>query len=356
MRDMSNHITEWKEVVLGGGEITFEQALRLIAMEKKDDLEMLFSAAGELTRKFHSQRAEVCSLINAKSYLCPEDCAFCAQSLHFHTGAERYGLLPVEEIVRAGKKVENFGILDFCIVTSGTELSDAEFEKVLEMCRRLKNETSLNVDGSLGYLIPERIKQLKGAGMRRINNNLQSSREFYPKIVSTHTYDVRVNALEALRTGGMEICSGGILAMGESREDRVRLAFELKRFRPNCLPVNLLNPRPGTPLEGMPVPEADEMIKTVAVFRFVHPRAVIKLAGGRERNLGPLDQERALQSGANGMIVGGYLTSAGNPIDKDFQILQRAGYELPAQTRRFEKPKAAEPFVCSCSKAADDRG
>jgi len=316
-----------KRRVLDGGEVTFDEAMQLIEIEKGEDLDSLLEAAREITFHFNSTEPGLCSLINAKSYLCAEDCGFCAQSVRFDTRVNRYQLMPPEEVVKAAKEFEKKGAKNFCVVTSGGELNDKEFEQIIEIYRRLKTETSMNLDGSLGFVTPERVKRLKEAGVRRFNDNLQSSREFYPKIVSTHSYDKRLETLQMLQNGDMEICSGGILGMGETREDRVKLAFELKPYRPHCLPMNILNPRPGTPLENQPVPDPLEMIKTIAVFRFIHPQSNIKLAGGREVNLGPHYQEKALRGGANGLIIGGYLTTQGNPIHEDFEMLKRAGFK-----------------------------
>ncbi|MFA6600622.1 MAG: biotin synthase BioB [Candidatus Omnitrophota bacterium] len=321
-------ILDLKIKVLAGAEPSFEEAMFLAGLEDPSALECLYGAAGAITRHFHGKDVALCSLINAKSYLCPEDCGFCAQSLHYSTGARQYGLVPADEVLAAATRAEAAGIRDFCIVTSGAELTDEEFERVLGMFRRLRRETKLNLDGSLGWLEPERIRKLREAGVRRINNNLQTSREHYGKIVSTHSFDKRVESLKGLQAGGMEICAGGILGLGESREDRVRLAFELKPYSPHCIPINLLDPRPGTPLADQAPMAVTEILKTVAIFRFIHPRANIKLAGGREKNLSPRDQEKALQSGANGLIVGGYLTSAGNPVSKDLEMISRIGASI----------------------------
>ena len=326
---MKEFIEELKQKVLAGGEVSFEEAVRLVEIEDKAQIEYLLAAAREITFHFNSNEPGLCSLINAKSYLCGEDCSFCSQSVRFDTRVDRYQLMSVEEVVGAAKDFQKKGTQNFCVVTSGGELSEKEFEHILEIYRRLKAETSMNLDGSLGFLNPERIKKLKEVGLRRFNDNLQSSREFYPKIVSTHTYDKRLETLRMLQEGNMEICSGGILGMGETREDRIKLAFELKPFAPHCLPMNVLNPRPGTPLEAQPAPDPLEMVKTIAVFRFIHPQANIKLAGGREVNLGNTYQEMALQGGANGLIVGGYLTTSGNAIHDDFEMLKRAGFDLP---------------------------
>ncbi len=320
-------ITELKEKVLHGGDISFEEAFELIGLEDGKAIHHLINSAHEITLHFNSNQPGLCSLINAKSYLCGEDCAFCAQSVRFDTGADRYDLLDPEVILAAAKKAQAKGAKNFCIVTSGAAPLPDEFDKLLPIIKRLVKETSLNIDASLGFVTKEQAEKLSEAGLRRFNHNVQTSREFYPNIVSTHSYDTRLNTLRALLEGGLELCSGGILGMGESREDRVKMAFELKRFQPHCVPVNLLNPRPGTPLEKAPPMDPLEAVKTIAVFRFVLPHANIKLAGGREGALREY-QELALRGGANGLIMGGYLTTQGNPIAADFAMLERIGYEV----------------------------
>jgi len=337
---MISFIQDLKDRVLEGGEITFDEAMRLIEIDDPGAFDALLAAAREISFHFNSDEPGLCSLINAKSYLCGEDCGFCAQSVRFDTRVDRYQLMPVDEVVERAKEFERKGAKNFCVVTSGGALSDEEFEHILKIYGRLRRETGMNLDGSLGFLTPEKVERLKEAGVRRFNNNLQSSREFYPKIVSTHTYDTRLETMKMLQEGNMEICSGGILGMGETREDRVKLAFELKPFQPHCLPMNVLNPRPGTPLEAQPKPDPREMVKTVAVFRFIHPKSNIKLAGGREINLGDRYQQMALEGGANGLIIGGYLTTEGNPMEEDFKMLTRAGFR-PAKAKGREEPEPA---------------
>jgi len=320
-------ILELKKRVLSGGEISFQEAMELISVTDEPLVDLILEAAREITFYFNTDKPGLCSLINAKSNLCGEDCGFCSQSVRFETKVDRYQMMPVDEVVRAAKDFEKKGAENFCVVTSGGELTDDEFEKVLEIYRRLQAETKMNLDGSLGFLTAERVERLKETGVRRFNNNLQSSREFYPNIVSTHTYDKRLETLKLLQDGNLEICSGGILAMGESREDRVKLAFELKPYNPHCLPMNILDPRPGTPLENQAPENPLELIKTIAVYRFIHPKSNIKLAGGREVKLGDRYQQKALSGGANGLIVGGYLTTEGNPMAKDFEMLKQAGFK-----------------------------
>lgn len=320
-------ISDLRDRVLLGGEVTREEANSLINIENEELLHELINAAHEITVFFNSQQAHLCSLINAKSYLCSEDCGFCSQSTHFKTEAARYELLSADEIVKAAKDVESQGIDNFCIVTSGGSLNEKEFEHIIDAVKRLKAETKLNIDGSLGFLTAERVERLKEAGMRRFNDNLQSSREFYTKIVSTHSYDKRLETLDFLRQGDMDLCSGGIFGMGETREDRVNMAFELKRFTPECVPVNILNPRPGTPLQNAPKIAPMEVVKAIAVYRFILPKSNIKLAGGREVNLGEF-QKLALKAGANGLVSGGYLTTGGNSFDTDKNMLKEAGYDV----------------------------
>lgn len=345
---MKTFIEELKNRVIAGGEISFEEASRLIEIELKDteNLNALLDAAREITFHFNSDEPGLCSLINAKSNLCGEDCGFCSQSVRFDTRVNQYQLMSSDAVVASAKDFEKKGAVNFCVVTSGGALNDKEFDQIIEIYERLKAETNMNLDGSLGFLTPERVERLKKAGLRRFNNNLQSSREFYPKIVTTHSFDKRIETMDMLRDGNVEICSGGILGMGETREDRVKLAFELKPYAPHCLPMNILDPRPGTPLEDVPKAEPMEMVKTIAVYRFIHPKSNIKLAGGREINLGAKYQETALKGGANGLIIGGYLTTEGNPIRADFEMLKRAGFQPKKNPKAEDLPETVSAASC----------
>ncbi len=325
---MKAFIQGLKSRVLTGGNITPDEALRLSSIQDPTTLDLLLSSAHEITTEYRPSQPDLCSLVNAKSYLCSEDCGFCSQSSHYKTGVKRYPLMNPEKILEEAKKCEANGIQSFCVVTSGETLNDAEFEQVLATFSLLSEKTRLRLDGSLGHLTAGQIRKLRAAGMRRFNHNLQCSREFYPEIVSTHTYDERMETLKFLEENGVEVCSGGIFGMGEPQEDRIRLAFELKPFDLHCLPINILNPRPGTPLEGRRPVDPAEIVKMVAIFRFIHPRANIKLAGGREVNLGVYFQEKSLCGGANGLVVGGYLTTAGGPLQEDLDMLRRSGFSM----------------------------
>ena len=328
---MKTFILALKSRVLAGGEITPDEALRLNSLKDPASIDLLLEAAHEITLKFRSSQPDLCSLVNAKSYLCSEDCSFCSQSSHFKTDVKRYPLMSPEAVLVEAQKCEAAGIQSFCVVTSGETLNDNEFEQTLATFRLLSEKTHLRLDGSLGNLTAEQIRKLREAGMRRFNHNLQCSREFYPRIVSTHTYDERMETLKILGENGVEVCSGGIFGMGETGEDRIRLAFELKPYDLHCLPINILNPRPGTPLEKQEALSPEEIIKTIAIYRFIHPKANIKLAGGRELNLGVYFQEKALRGGVNGFVVGGYLTTAGNPLGEDLDMLRRSGFSTQGQ-------------------------
>lgn len=325
------HVDELKQRVIAGGKIAFAEAQALLDMDVHDPLfEALLRASAEVTEHFHKGRFDFCSLVNAKSGLCVEDCGFCSQSMHYETGVATYPLLDREKVLLRAQAMEREGAHSFCLVTSGDQLSDEDFEKVIDALAYVKQQVSIDLDVSIGFLSDERVARLKAAGVRRVNHNLQSSREFYPEIVSTHGFDDRLETVRRVKKGGLEVCCGGILGMGESREDRLRLAFELSELDPTIVPINVLNPRPGTPLASAPPIDPLEVVKTIAVFRFILPKAVLELAGGREVNLGDRFQELALRAGANGLIIGGYLTTPAGAVERDRELVRRAGYEAPA--------------------------
>ncbi len=324
-------IDELKRRVIEGGQVTFEEASALLAMDAHDSLfEALLRASAEITEHFHQGRFDFCSLINAKSGLCVEDCGFCSQSMHYETGVATYPLLDREKVLLRAQAMEREGAHSFCLVTSGDKLSDEDFEHVIDSLAYVKQHVAIDLDVSIGFLTEERVSRLKAAGVRRVNHNLQSSREFYPDIVSTHSFDDRLETVKRIKKGGLEVCCGGILGMGESREDRLKLAFELSKLDPTIVPINVLNPRPGTALQDAPSIDPLEVVKTIAVFRFILPKAVLELAGGREVNLGRQFQEMALRAGANGLIIGGYLTTSAEAVERDRNLVRRAGYEAPA--------------------------
>ncbi|MBI4432276.1 MAG: biotin synthase BioB [Candidatus Omnitrophica bacterium] len=324
---MLSQILQARETVLSGEPLSYEAALGLTEIPSVE-IPYLAAAANEVREKFVGNHIESCALSNIKSGNCSEDCKFCAQSGHYKTDSPVYPQISVEEIVEQAKNAETMGASEFCMVSSGWgATNDREFSVVLEAVRRISSETKLFVDCSLGFMTSEQMVQLKDAGLYRNNHNLEASRDYFEKICATHTYQDRVNHVEMVRHYGIHPCSGGILGMGETPKDRVDLAFELARIGADCVPVNILNPRAGTPLGHVAALEPMEIIRYIALYRLILPKSTIKIAGGREVNLRDL-QAMAMQAGANGLILGNYLTTMGRNPARDIQMLKDLGFEV----------------------------
>jgi len=323
---MDPRLGEIGEKVLGGGEITREEALFLLEIEGPDTYHLL-AYANAIRERFCGPGVELCSLINARSGNCPEDCAFCAQSVHHSTGVAVYPLLDAEAVLQKARAMERAGAHRFDVVTSGYGFreTDPEFQRLLEIFRLLRQETSLELCACLGHLTPQAARALKEAGVSRYNHNLETAPSFFPRICTTHTVEERMATIRAAREAGLEICSGGIIGLGESREQRVELAFTLKELGVDAVPLNVLHPRPGTPLGDRPLLPPLEILRTFAMFRFVLPDKNIRYAGGRELNLGPL-QPLGLLAGLNGMLIGGYLTTPGQEIERDLAMVDALGF------------------------------
>lgn len=310
------------ERVLSGEKITREQALELY----NQPLEPLCAAADRIRRTFCQDAFDLCTIINGKSGKCSENCKFCAQSAHNHTGAAVYPLLSAEEITAEAKKNDAQGVLRYSIVTSGKRLSDDEVEAMCEAVRQIRAETGISVCVSFGLLDQKQYEKLRDAGVTRVHNNLETSRRNFPNICTTHTYDDKIAAIRAAQAAGLTVCSGGIMGLGENVEDRIDMALTLRELDIHSVPVNVLNPISGTPLEHcIPLTE-DEVRRIVAVYRFLLPDASIRLAGGRGLLL---DKGRAcFLSGANAAISGDMLTTAGITVETDRRMLQELGYEV----------------------------
>lgn len=306
--------------------ISFDLAMRLIQLEKEEDVRAVMNLAAELTTVIHGRRADLCQIMNAKSGLCAEDCGFCSQSLRHHSATEKFKLVSLEVAVQRARTARENGAEEFCIVTSGRRLNSEEFKRVIEMIREIRKQVAIKVDVSIGFLSREEAVALREAGAHRVNHNLQTSPDFYTEIVSTHSYQDRKETLQAIRGAGLEICCGVIWGMGETREDRIRCAFEIRSFNPECVPVNILDPRPGTPLENQPGIDTAEVLKTLAVYRLIFPQTCLRLAAGRKRQLRN-DQKKAWDAGVNGLIIGDYLTVSGVALEEDFRMLKELGVE-----------------------------
>ena len=311
-----------EQKVLQGEAITQEEALWLC----HQPLDELCAAADRLRQQFRGNTFDLCTIINAKSGLCPEDCRFCAQSAHSHTGAEVYPLLSQETIVQEALKNQAQGVLRFSIVTSGKRLSQEEVEVLCRVIQGIRQVCSISLCGSFGLLDETQYAMLKKAGISRIHNNLETSRRNFPNICTTHTFDDKVAAIRAAQAAGLTVCSGGIMGLGETEEDRIDRALTLRELGMKSIPLNLLNPIPGTPMEGNKRLTSDDMRRIAAVYRFLLPDASIRLAGGR--GLLPDKGESCFRSGANAAISGDMLTTAGITVETDLALLDKLGFEV----------------------------
>jgi biotin synthase len=289
-----------------------------------DELPDLVALAHRVRLAYCGPEVELESLINAKSGACPEDCAFCSQSARHHTDVDVYPFLDLDEVLEAAHATRAAGATQFCIVVAVRGPEERLLGKVIDAVDLVQRETGLEVACSLGLLTPEQAGRLAAAGVRRYNHNLESCREVFPQICTTHTWDDRVATARLAIDAGMELCCGGILGMGETLEQRIDFAFELAALEPCEVPINLLDPRPGTPLGGSELLSPREALQAIALFRLVLPRAWIRLAGGREKVLGEL-QAMGLLAGANALIVGNYLTTTGRSAEADHALLDALG-------------------------------
>jgi len=288
-----------------------------------DHLPDVVALAHQVRLEWCGPEVELESLINAKSGACPEDCAFCSQSARYHTDIDVYPFLDLDDVVAAARATRDAGATQFCIVVAVRGPEERLLGKVIDAVNAVHDETGLEVACSLGLLRPEQAERLAAAGVRRYNHNLETCREVFPTICTTHTYDDRVATARLAIDAGMELCSGGILGMGETLEQRIDFAFELAELAPTEVPINFLLPT-GTPLGEQHLITPREALQAIALFRLVLPAAWLRLAGGREYVLGEL-QAMGLLAGANALIVGNYLTSSGRPADEDLALLDALG-------------------------------
>lgn len=308
--------------VMQGKQIGREEALWLY----DQPLEELCKKADEIRAHFCSNGFDICTIINGKSGRCSENCRFCAQSAHSRTGAKEYPLLGTEEILAQARKNEKQGVLRYSIVTSGKRLSEEEVDRMCDTVRQIRKKTGIAVCISFGLLTKEQYRKLKEAGVTRVHNNLETSRRYFPSVCTTHTFEDKLEAIRAARDAGLSVCSGGIMGMGETPEDRIDMAFTLRELGIRSVPVNMLNPIPGTPFGDNGRLQEEDMRRIVAVYRFILPQASIRLAGGRGL-LG--DKGRScFQSGANAAISGDMLTTAGITVETDKKLLKELGYEV----------------------------
>ena len=310
--------------VLVGDTITREEAEYLAAYP---DLDALCDAAERIKREFVGDLVDSCSIVNARSGLCGEDCKWCAQSRHYSTGCDQYPMIAEEEMMKAARANEREGIRRFSLVTSGRSVSKEDMKEFCRMIRRLADETSLYLCASMGLLDKERMQMLADAGIKRYHCNMETSSKVFRRLCSTHTPEDKLNTIRAARDCGMAVCSGGIIGMGEDMNDRIDFAFELAQLDVDSVPINILNPIPGTPLADQPLISEEDVIRTVAVFRFILPRKSIRFAGGRMR-LSHESMLRIMTGGMNGVLMGDMLTTVSNTIADDRKLFDEAKMEF----------------------------
>ncbi len=291
--------------VLSGENITFDEALSLTAIEDSD-IPILLGVANKVRQAFTGNSVDTCEIINARSGNCSEDCKFCAQSARHDVDLDAYPLKSEDEILQAAKSAESDGVYRFCIVTSGCGMEgDPDFDRIIATIKRIGRETVINRCCSLGLLSEKHVTALKEAGITRYHHNLETSESFFPQICSTHSYQDRVETIKRVKAAGLQVCSGGIIGMGESWLQRVELAFTLKELGADSIPINILNPITGTALSGQERLRPLEILQAFAIFRLILPTKIIRYAGGRENSLGELVPLGFL-SGVNGMLIGNY--------------------------------------------------
>lgn len=314
-------ISDLKTQVLNGYRLNAEEAMQLTS----EPLAELTAAADELRRHFCGEAFDICTIVNAKSGRCSEDCKFCAQSSFYNTTAQEYPLLSTSELTEQAKYNDERGVLRYSLVTSGKKVSAGEVEKLCRSIEDIRRNTDIAVCVSLGLLDEVQFGKLAQAGAVRVHNNLETSARNFPNICSTHTYDEKIAAIKAAQQAGLSICSGGIMGLGETYADRIDMVLTLRELGVRSIPVNMLNPIPGTPFADNPLLTNDDMCRIVAIFRFLIPDAFIRLAGGR--GILPDKGRRCFLSGANAAISGDMLTTSGTTIESDLQMIAELGYK-----------------------------
>lgn len=310
------------ELIKNEYKINKKEAIGLLNYETKD----LLKCANEIRNHYLKNKFDICSIVNAKSGKCSEDCKFCSQSANHQTNIEVYPLLSKEKLVKDAVYHHEKGVKRYSIVTSGKKLNDKEIYEICEIYKSIDEDVGINVCGSHGLLDESQLMELKKAGVKRYHNNLETSRGYFEKICTTHTYDEKINTIKAAQRVGLEVCSGGIFGLGESELDRIDMAFELRNLNIKSIPLNVLNYIEGTSIDAKKSITEDEFLKALAIFRFINPDSYIRLAGGR--NLLTDFGRIAFEGGANATITGDLLTTCGNTISKDIDMIKSIGFEI----------------------------
>jgi biotin synthase len=350
--DAANHtrIAGLGQRVLDGGPITRDEAMWLFNLDGSADMLELLFWANRIREHFKGNKIHLCSIVNAKAGGCSENCRFCAQSSFYQTGSPKYGFVDPEPVSEAAEEANQNGVTALGLVAAWKGLNEGPMlDEVCDRIRELKAGGKTRPDASLGIIKSQKVAdRLKEAGLECYGHNLESSRRFFPQTCTTHSYDDRIETLGYLKKAGIKICSGGIIGMGETREDRCDLAFSLKEIGAHVVPINILNPIPGTPFEKHEPLPVMEILKTIACFRFILPRKEIMIAGGRTVNLRDA-QSLVFLAGASALMVGNYLTTLNQPVEKDLQMLKDLGLD-PSWDRHGFSDQAEDE--CNCGNEA----
>ncbi|HTR89581.1 MAG TPA: biotin synthase BioB [Solirubrobacteraceae bacterium] len=318
--------------------ITCEEALRLGEIEDHAAIEALVERAWHARVESFGDSTDMCSLVNAKSGGCAEDCGFCAQSRFAEADTPMHAMMSPEQILEHARAAEAAGAHRFCMVTQGQGLSKRDFEKILAGARLVAEQTNLKRCASIGHMSPARAKALKDAGIQRVHHNVETAESYYDEVSTTVRYEGRIRTIQAVREAGLETCVGGILNLGETRAQRVEMAFELAALEPTSVPINLLNPRPGTKFGDREPIDPWEAVKWVAIFRLILPAALFRLCGGRVENLGEL-QPLAVKAGLNGVMMGNFLTTLGSEPQDDRAMFEQLGLNVARQPDNGANPR-----------------
>src|SRR5262245_1488146 len=318
--------------------ITREEALELGELEDHRAIEALVGRAWQARQERFGDSTDMCSLVNAKSGGCAEDCGFCAQSRFAEAETPMHAMMEPEQMLEHARAAEAAGAHRFCMVTQGQGLSRRDFDKVLAGVRLVAEHTNLKRCASVGHLSPARATALREAGVQRVHHNVETAESYYPEVSTTVRYEGRLRTIEAVREAGLETCVGGILNLGETREQRVEMAFELAAVNPTSVPINLLNPRPGTKFGDRDFMDPWEAVKWIAIFRLILPEALFRLCGGRVENIGEL-QRIAVRAGLNGVMMGNFRTTLGNTPEEDRAMFEEHGLNVAAHHDNGSNPR-----------------
>ena len=320
-----NLIDRAVDLVLNGHTLDEETLYALTDVASPAGIEALLDGARRITEKYSDRRFDTCSIVNARSGRCSENCKWCAQSAHFPTGCETYDVVPADEALHVAAYNAQRGIRRFSLVASGRAVGGKALDQMCAILKQAKEQDGILTCASMGLLSAESLQKLWDNGVRRYHCNLETAPSFFPTLCTTHTIDDKLRTISTARQIGFEICSGGIIGMGETRRQRMELALTLRQVEPASIPINILSPIKGTPLENTEFISEQEILITVALFRFAHPKTQIRFAGGRARLSRPAVL-RAMQIAVNGAIVGDLLTTIGSTIADDKLLATEAGY------------------------------